>query len=161
MFEIKEILDLAIRLEKNGESTYRRAVASSATPELSAMLEWMAVEEAQHGQWFADLKAALDEGIRNSFMEKMSRELFDSLMGSQSFSLKEVDFEQVTGIEELVSIFIEFERDTVLFYEMIMPFIEDDATREHLKGIIAEEGRHIARLEQFLSNAPKKPIVAG
>jgi rubrerythrin len=160
VFEIKEILDLAIRIEKNGEATYRRAIASSATSELAAMLEWMAAEEAQHGQWFAELKAALDTGIRNLFLEKMSRELFDDLVGSQSFSLKEVDFTQITGLDELVSIFIEFERDTVLFYEMIMPFIEDGGTRAHLQTIIAEENRHIARLQQFLKKDEKTVVVA-
>jgi rubrerythrin len=82
-------------------------------------------------------------------MEKMSRELFDDLVGGQSFSLKEVDFAAVESTEELVGIFIEFEKDTVLFYEMVAPFIEDGETRTHLETIIAEENRHIARLRDF------------
>ena len=83
------------------------------------------------------------------FMEEMSRELFDDLVGSQSFSLREVDFAAVESLDELVAIFIEFEKDTVLFYEMIAPFVEDGATRVHLQTIIAEENRHIARLKDF------------
>jgi rubrerythrin len=151
VFEIKEILDLAIRLEKNGEATYRQAILAAGDADLKAALEWMAQEEARHGQWFARLKTSLEGEGRNPFMEEMSRELFDDLVGGQSFSLREVDFAAVESLGELVEIFIEFEKDTVLFYEMIAPFIEDPETRTHLQTIIAEENRHIARLKGFIA----------
>lgn len=147
VFEIDEILDLAIRMEKNGEAAYRQAIQRSADERLKTALAWMAQEEAEHGQWFSKLRASLDRGGKNPFLEEMSRELFDNLVGGQSFSLREVDFAAVQSLDELVAIFIEFEKDTVLFYEMIAPFVEDDATRAHLQTIIAEENRHIARLE--------------
>jgi rubrerythrin len=153
MFEIKEILDLAIRLEKNGEVTYRQATRISSDEELKAALDWMAREEASHAQWFTRLKTSLDRGSQNPFLETMSRELFDDLVGNQSFSLREVNFAEVGSLEELVSIFIEFEKDTVLFYEMIAPFIEDGETRAHLQAIIAEENRHISRLRDFIAKS--------
>jgi rubrerythrin len=56
----------------------------------------------------------------------------------------------VAHLDELISIFVEFEKDTVLFYEMIAPFIEDGETRTHMEAIIAEENRHIKRLKQFI-----------
>jgi len=149
VFEIREILDLAIRLEKNGEATYRQAILRSGDEGLKAALDWMAQEEARHAQWFSNLRVSLDQGGKNPFWEEMSRELFDDLVGSQSFSLKEVNFAEVESLEQLVSIFIEFEKDTVLFYEMVAPFIEDGETRSHLQTIIDEEKRHIARLSDF------------
>jgi rubrerythrin len=160
VFEIKEILDLAIRLEKNGEATYRQAILTSSNAELKSALDWMAQEEASHGQWFSKLRTSLDKGSKNPFLETMSRELFDDLVGNQSFSLKEVNFAEVESLEELVRIFIEFERDTVLFYEMIAPFIEDSETRTHLQTIIAEENRHISRLRDFIakSEAAAMPV---
>ena len=42
MFSIQEILDLAIRLENNGESVYRQAVDEISEPELVSLLQWMA-----------------------------------------------------------------------------------------------------------------------
>lgn len=161
VFEIKEILDLAIRLEKNGEATYRQAILVASDADLKAALEWMAQEEASHGQWFAKLKAALEREGRNPFMEEMSRQLFDDLVGGQSFSLKEVDFAAVESLGELAAIFIEFEKDTVLFYEMIAPFIEDPATRAHLQTIIAEENRHISRLNDFIAKREPAALPAG
>lgn len=149
MFEVKEILDVAIRLERNGEETYRKAMASFADEEMNALLSWMAEEEASHRRWFAALQAQLDQGEKNPFLEEMSREVFKELVGGQSFSLKEVDFSQIETPEALIAVFIEFEKDTVLFYQLIEPFIEDLDTRAHLRKIIAEENRHIARLGEF------------
>lgn len=160
MFEIKEILDLAIRLEKNGESTYRQAIQQSGDEELKAMLDWMAQEEAQHARWFSQLRSALEQGDKNPFLEEMSRELFEDLVGNQSFSLKEIDFAALETAEELVAVFIEFEKDTVLFYEMIAPFIEDGKTHRHLQDIIAEENRHIARLKDFIANGERASLPA-
>jgi len=88
----------------------------------------------------------------------MSRELFDDLVGNQSFSLKEVNFAEVDSLEDLVRIFIEFEKDTVLFYEMIAPFIEDSDTRTHLQTIIAEENRHIKRLRDFIAKSDEAAL---
>jgi rubrerythrin len=87
--------------------------------------------------------------VKNPFIEEMSRQVFKDLVGGQSFSLKEVDFSKVGSTHELISIFIEFEQDTVLFYELIAPFIEDEETRAHLQRVIAEENRHIGRLREF------------
>jgi rubrerythrin len=158
VFEIGEILDLAIRLEKNGEATYRQAISIASDEELKAALEWMAQEEANHGQWFLKLKTALENGGKNPFMAEMSRELFDDLVGSQSFSLKEVDFAAVETLDELVAIFIEFEQDTVLFYEMIAPFVDDGPTRTQLQAIIAEENRHISRLRDFIARSERAAL---
>jgi len=158
VFEIKDILELAIRLEKNGEAAYRNAIQATSDEELKAMLNWMAGEEASHGRWFSKLKTALDQGSQSPFREEMSRQLIEDLVGGQTFSLKEVDFSKVAVLGELISIFIEFEKDTVLFYGMIAPFVEDGQTRTHLDSIIAEENRHIARLEQFMAKGAEAAV---
>ena len=53
MFSIQEILDLAIRLEKNGESVYRTAAAKLFRADLVSLLVWMADEEVKHARWFS------------------------------------------------------------------------------------------------------------
>ena len=55
MFSANEILDMAIKLEKNGEVVYRDAIANVSNPELITLLEWMADEEVKHADWFAEL----------------------------------------------------------------------------------------------------------
>ena len=150
MFSANEILDLAIKLEKNGERVYRDAIEKVSNPELIRLLEWMADEEVKHANWFAELKLKLDQKSANPFMEKMSRELFDDLLGDKNFSLKDVDFYSVSDIDDLIAIFIEFEKDSVRFYQVLEPFIGDPVSLEGLKRIIDEENCHTKRLQEFM-----------
>ena len=156
MFAIKEIIDMAIRIEKNGEAVYRSAMEKISNPALVSLLEWMADEEDSHAKWFSDLKQEVEALSENPFIEEMSRELLNDLIGEQSFSLKEVDFYQVDSTNELIFIFIEFEKDSILFYEMLKPFIQDEDTLAQLDKIIVEENSHIERLREFiLSERPE------
>lgn len=156
MFAIKEIIDMAIRIEKNGEAVYRSAIEKILNPALVSLLEWMADEEDGHAKWFSDLKQEVETLSKNPFIEEMSRELLNDLIGEQSFSLKEVDFSQVDSINDLIFTFIEFEEDSILFYEMLQPFIQDEDTLVQLDKIIVEENSHIERLREFiLSDMPE------
>ena len=149
MFSANELLDLAIKLEKNGEAVYRNAIEKISKPALISLLEWMAEEEVKHANFFSDLKQKLSAEPENPIMAEMSRELFDDLLGDKNFSLKEVDFSALDNTDELIDVFIEFEKDSVIFYKVLEPFIDDAAARKQLKDIINEENRHIRRLQEF------------
>jgi len=149
VFSANEILDMAIKLEKNGEAVYRGAAEKVSNKELVALLLWMADEEVNHADWFAELKLSLEQKSLNPFMEKMGRELFNDLLGDRNFSLRDVDFSSVDDIEDLIAVFIEFERDSVRFYEVLEPFVEDPVALESLKKIIDEENDHIKRLQEL------------
>ncbi|MEJ2168779.1 MAG: ferritin family protein [Desulfobacterales bacterium] len=116
---------MAIKLENNGEAVYRSAIAKVKKPELVCLLEWMADEEVQHARFFSDLKLKLETKRENPFVAEMSRELFDDLLGNQNFSLKEVDFSSIDHSDALIAIFIEFEKDSLIFYKVLEPFVED------------------------------------
>ena len=159
MFSIQEILDLAIRLENNGESVYRHAVDEVSEPELVSLLRWMADEELQHARWFSELKRKFKSHSVELFMAEMSREVFADFLGEKSFSHQDVDFSKIDRVSDLVAVFIEFEKDTILFYETLKPFIEDNDTLNNLEKIIAEENKHIAQLYRFLTDEAKVPAV--
>ena len=143
---------MAIRIEKNGEAVYRNAIEKISNPALVSLLKWMADEEVNHAKWFSKLKQEVETLSKNPFIEEMSRELLNELLGEQSFSLKDVDFSQVERINDLIVIFIEFEEDSILFYEMLHPFIQDEDTLVQLDKIIAEENLHIKRLREFIES---------
>ncbi len=159
MFLIHEILDLAIRLEENGESVYRNAVDKASKPDLVSLLKWMADEEVKHARWFSNLKQKVVTDSINPFMAEIGREIFGDMLGKKSFSHQDVDFSKVERVEDLIAIFIEFEKDTVLFYQTLKPFIEDKDTLTHLEQIIAEENNHIAMLNNFLEDEASLSVV--
>jgi rubrerythrin len=50
----------------------------------------------------------------------------------------------------LIGVFIEFENDTILLYEMLESLITDEETAEKLSLIIGEERTHISELQELL-----------
>jgi rubrerythrin len=158
MFTAREILDLAIQLEENGEAVYREAARKASNPDISELLLWMAEEEVKHTRWFTELKQEIETHSINPFMEEMSRKVFGGLLGDKSFSHREVNFSEVDRIEDLIHIFIEFEKDTVLFYETLVPFIEDNHTLQYVTKIIAEENNHIQKLHELMAEKTKVPV---
>ena len=159
MFSASELLDMAIKLERNGEAVYRDAIEKVSKPELISLLEWMADEEVNHATFFSELKLKITSESRNPFMEEMSRELFDDVLGDKNFSLKEVDFSSLDTAEDLIAVFIEFEKDSIIFYKILEPFVEDAVARDQLKHIIEEENRHIQHLQQYIERKAAMSIV--
>jgi rubrerythrin len=158
MFTAHEILDLAIQIEENGEAVYREAAGQSGNSDIREMLLWMAEEEVKHTRWFTELKEEIETRSINPFMEEMSRKVFGGILGDKSFSHREVNFADIERTEDLIKIFIEFEKDTVLFYETLVPFIEDNNTLHYVKKIITEENIHIKKLQELLAKKTEMPV---
>lgn len=157
MFTAHDILDIAIRLEENGEKTYRDALRHTPDPSLEALLTWMAREEGNHARWFNRLKERLTEDEDSQLLAEFSRALAEDVVQGQNFSLQEVDFSTIGTKEKMIRAFIGFETDTIAFYETLGSFIDDPAVIEQLNQIIAEERNHIAQFQRFLTNEPSKP----
>ena len=154
MFSILEIIDIAIQLEKNGEKVYRQAAGQVADDELTKMLTWFADEEIRHAKFFASLKKGVEEDAGEHFNEEMSRELIDRFVKEQMFSLKGVDFSEIDDLNELLNIFLEFEEDTLLFFEMLYPFVTSPNDAKKMDQIIDEEKSHIKQLHELKGNLP-------
>ena len=149
MFSITEIIKIAVQLEKNGEMVYREAVGQSENPELDDLLLWMADEELKHADWFLSLSNDIEKSKDRLQVKEIDGALIDDLIGKQTFSLSDVDFSQVKNSKHLIDIFIEFEKDTILFYEMLKTFLVDERTIDHLGKIIQEESLHIEKLKEL------------
>ena len=150
MFIIDDVLSLAIQLERNGERVYRQALDVIQEKSVAELVSWMADEENRHAQWFSELKEKWGTYSENPFSQDIGQSMLSDMLGRQSFSLKEVDFSTIKDEQELLAIFIEFEEDTILFYEMLEPFIQEDKVKSQLVSIIEEEREHIHRIESHL-----------
>jgi rubrerythrin len=151
MFTISEILEIAIQLEKNGEKTYRTAISQNIDGSLKELLIWIADEENHHANWFANLKDRVVSDKKDAIISQMSRSMIDDYIGDRSFSLGEVDFAAIQNSAEMIRIFIGFEEDTIIFYEMLKAFIKEKASIQQLEQIIAEEEDHIRKLNDLLN----------
>jgi rubrerythrin len=152
MVSLKDIIDIAVQLEQNGERVYRNAAEKIENPSLRSLLQWLADEEVKHMEWFEALIDTMPANGDFPEQEKMGRALLQNAIGAQSFTLEDTDFSSMEKIEDLLKLAIEFEKDTVLFYGMLQPLIEDQKTLEQLHAIIQEEENHVRHLEECLDN---------
>jgi rubrerythrin len=149
MFNLGEIIDLAIQIERNGERSYRKAQNEVNSRELASILEWLANDEKEHEKWFINMKKGIDEKIEDPELEEMGREILNTVLGDQTFSMEDADFSRIKDIDTLLGVSLEFEKDTVLFYEMIKDFIDDGKVSAGIDRIIKEENKHIKKLEEL------------
>ena len=101
---------------------------------------------------FSGLKPTVQQKIEHPELEDLGKSLLHDTLGDQSFSLKDADFSSIETENELISIMIEFEKDTVLFYEMIRAVISDKTALSCLDKIIDAENRHAQQLKAFLTS---------
>jgi len=151
MFSLKDIIDIAVQIEQNGERVYRSAAGKVGDPLLGSLLRWLADEEVKHMEWFAALKNNIPDTGDHPEQERFGRALLQDAVGTHSLTLETADFSAMEKVRDLINLVVEFENDTVLFYKMFQPLIADQKTLEQLHVIIKEEENHAELLKKALS----------
>jgi rubrerythrin len=149
MFLTGEIYHLAIQIEKNSEKFYREALEKFSNPFLRELLIWLADQELEHQEWFYRKMAVLEDKAEDLDPAEAGQAILQDILGDQSFSLKEADLSSMNNLDDLLRMAVEFENDSILFYEMIGSLIDDKETSEKLQEIIKEEKYHIELLKDF------------
>lgn len=149
MFTIEDICLIAVQIEQNGEATYRRAADTVVNPEIRKIILWMADEEHRHGKWFEKvvIQPKQTSSAEYEEMKALGRSLLQEMLKDQTFSLKGATLIQTGDEYTLIEQSIEFEKDTITFYEMLLGFVEDDDVRQQLNHIIDEEKNHVTQLQ--------------
>ncbi len=152
MFTVRDIYDLAIRIEENGERFYRQAIGEVSSPRLKELLLWNADEEVEHRDFFLQKKSALKDevSLEGALAEQMTGFILRDAVSDHAFSLDEVDFSKIADEKDLIRTAIIFEQDSITFYELIGGFISDPLTLEEIEAIKEEERKHITLLEDLL-----------
>jgi rubrerythrin len=144
MFSSREVLDIAIRLEENGERLYREALAYVTDQSLRDTLVWLAEQEQQHRNRFMEMKDSSKVGSDSSLAEQVGVGILREAVDRHAFSLEEVNFESIRDEKELMKSAIEFEQDVLIFYEIIRSFITEPDALKNMDEIIKEEQKHVA-----------------
>lgn len=146
MFTMDDLWEVAVKMEKNGEAVYRKSLKKIRQKPLTDLLSWMAAEEAAHGRWFLEQKKRLALQPEEKALKEMIPEVLQDMMGEKALSLDEVEFDKISTPLVLLNTFIEFEKETIRFYELLEMFIEAEEVHKGLKTIIQEEKTHVEKL---------------
>lgn len=147
MFTIGDIRNIAIQIERNGEATYRNASKAAKNPQVAEVLAWMADEEKHHAKWFSNLQSSKKLTPEQQEIELVGRTLLQDMIRGNNFLLDENELQNAKNVEEVVAKSKTFELDTILFYEFLIGFLDDQEAIEQLRRIIEEERNHIKQLE--------------
>jgi rubrerythrin len=150
MFTPLDILDVAIQLERNGEKVFKDAVEKVRHPDLEDFLKWMADQEKAHIQWLIELKAKIQKPFTNPILQEMGQVILQKTLEGAGFNLKNIDFTEIDEIKELLNLFIEFEKDMGIFYEILLSFVDDQESQDLLEILIDEEHNHVRLLKEFI-----------
>jgi rubrerythrin len=153
MFTLADVRNIAVQIEQNGEETYRRVASQANDPELTRIFNWMADEEKLHAELFATIIDNRTLTPEQEELETMGRSLLQDIVRSQTFSLDQQLLGQATSLEELLIQSIEFETDTIGFYEFLAGFLDTPEAITQLNGIIEQERGHVRQLEQMRTTA--------
>jgi rubrerythrin len=148
MFNLGDIIDIGVRLEQNAEKVYTKAVKENPVPLLRTMFTKLASDEIEHQKWFESLRDQIKPTDIDPALEEMGKTMLQDIVGEQAFSITELDLTKIESVKALLEAAIEFENDTIIFYEMIAGFITDEHAAKGLQKIIDEETRHVSVLTE-------------
>ena len=156
MYTIEDIRQIAIQIERNGEQAYRSAARMCAKQEVEKILIWMAEEEHRHRKWFESLPLEAKEVPKEFLeMEAMGRSLLKEMVEDKTFSLDGECLHSAPDVIAVLSQSLDFEKDTILFYEMLKAFMEDQGSAAQLEKIIEEERGHADLLKKTMDKIIK------
>ena len=151
MFTIADICDIAVQIERNGEATYRKAARNIENETIADILNRMADEERQHAKWFAGLDDNRLAAAPQDELESMGRALLREMVKDKTFSLDAEQLSMVNNISAFLKQSITFERDTIIFYEMLREFVDDAAVCAKLDRIVVQEREHINQIKELMA----------
>jgi len=154
VFTAAEALDMALKIERNGEAFYEAAARKVDDEEVRAVLEDLAVQERRHYQAFQKLADRVGEPPTLSapeweeYGEYIHAALESALFAGPDKALAAAD--RVRTAEEALRMALGFEKDTLIFfYDLREMMPEED--RGIVGEIIREEKAHVRRLARLLS----------
>lgn len=142
-----------MELEKNGEAFYRAVARKVDSPDVRALFEALADQEAAHYRVFQKLAHSIRE------QPFMTDEEWDMYQGYLDATVQSAFFEgadkalaaadEAEDEEQALRMAIGFEKETMLFFHDLYDRVPDKG-KDTVEKVIAEERRHVQRLARMV-----------
>lgn len=150
---LETVLDLAVWLEKHGQTFYENARETATEPAVKELFAALAAEEKKHCVIYTDLyelytgKSAVEEkllGEYGKFIELLIGEIIQVL-----------EFDAEVTQKQLIDRALQFEKNTLLYFAEVKSLFRGKAG-SIIEAICREEKRHIQRLLEVRNLAQEK-----
>ena len=153
VFTAAEGLEMAMEIEKNGETFYNAVAEKSDAPEVKALFEDLAAQERAHYRVFEKMVRGVQSAPElpaaeyDQYQAYLRVALENALFAGSDKALALA--EQATDREAALRVALGFEKDTLLFFYDLREMV-GDADRKAISSIIREEKKHLRRLAKML-----------
>lgn len=152
-FNPRELLTLAIQIEKNGYAYYTRMAAQAKDAKVRSIMQGLALAEQQHVTDFQKIEAALKpadydlpDDYQNPDMETYLRSLADGKVFSNLVPVEEIAAEIKSDLDAIRHA-LSFEKDSIIFFSEIHDLLPaGEPNRAAVAELIRQEKIHIAQL---------------
>jgi len=148
----EEVFEIAAQIERNGKDFYKKASSIAVKPEIKAMLEKFAQMEEKHEKTFLEMKA-LFVGETESLVPDTDSQALSYIRAMAEGQIFTTDnpaelISNETSIEEILSIALKIEKDSVVYYTSIKKMLKTEKEKNKIELLINEELGHIAVLSR-------------
>lgn len=148
-YSAEEIVDIAVRIEENGQKFYSACADSTSDANLKKVFKHLAEQEKKHKATFEKLYGEigdykLDPATYTDEIDLYIKALANSQVFSPGADVVRLARE-TRDVLSLLSLAIGAEKDSILFYGEMLE-LAADADRKTVATIIREEQSHIVQL---------------
>lgn len=154
IFSASEIVELGIRIEKNGRDFYTAVARQSASDEVRNIFQYLAGEEAKHITIFQKIlektqRYEPDQVYADEYLAYMN-----ALASEHIFTQENKGTEVAQKVKdnlEAVNLGIGFEKDSIIFYEGLRTVVPH-YDRQIIAELIQHEQNHLKQLVELKKN---------
>lgn len=155
IFQVNEVVGIAVEIEKRGEEFYRDMASKAKSPQVKEAMEFLAGEEVKHQRIFSQMLSRLAplkppagsmEAEYWAYVNDLidSHFLFDAPLGKKLAS-------SVGSDKEALHLAMGFEKESILFFTEMKGLVPAEEAGA-LEGCIQEERKHLRKLAELLKS---------
>ena len=154
IFNAEEVYEMGVEIEKNGKEFYEAAADKAENPDMKNFYIDLANWEGKHILLFEDLRSELDEKetANTVFDPDDQKNLYLKAAADTHIFRKNLNISVIVAgcktPKDLLNIAIQFEKDSVVFYNTMMTLVPERLGKEKIERLIDEELNHIAILNE-------------
>ena len=157
-FSGRELIDIAIGIERNGVSFYHSLAKSTENEIAKGIYEYLADEERKHIEVFQSMLGSMaDYRPPETYTEEYDLYL-KALIDSRVFTDDQIAYEmaqRVASDAEAIQMALGAEKDSILFYSELRDLVRR-SDRELANKIIEEERSHLRQLSELKESLSKR-----
>jgi rubrerythrin len=150
-FSEADAAHIALNMEENGSAFYQKAAGAVESPKIREVFLRLAEDEVRHLATFKELEATLRaRGTEPPAAEEEDigpyvKRLLQSQVFCEQCAAARIADDTLDDMEAL-AVGMQAERDSILFYQEMLDFVDSKEAREAFTWIAKEERKHLATL---------------